>query len=146
MRRLACLLFALTAALVSCSRGKSTKVDPGHGSSPASGLSPEQAAQVLARVGDRPITVGDFVTALEHMDQFDRMRYQSAERRQELLEEMIDVMLLADEAREKGYDKDPLTQQEIREILRDAMLKTAQEGVPTPSAIPEDEVRNYYDA
>jgi peptidyl-prolyl cis-trans isomerase C len=145
MRRLACFLLALAAAVVACSRGKKANLDLQHGSSPVSGLTSEQAAQVLARVGDRPITVGDFVTALEHMDQFDRMRYQSAERRQELLEEMIDIMLLADEAREKGYDKDPLTQQELREILRDAMLKTAQEGVPGPGAIPEDEVRTYYE-
>jgi peptidyl-prolyl cis-trans isomerase C len=105
-----------------------------------------QAAQVLARVGDRTITVGDYVTALEHMDQFDRMRYQAPERRQELLNEMIDVLLLADEAREKGYDKDAITQQEIREILRDAMLKTSRDGLPTPGAIPDAEVRTYYDA
>jgi hypothetical protein len=59
---------------------------------------------------------------------------------------MIDVMLLADEAREKGYDKDPITQQEIREILRDAMLKKAREGAPAPNDIPEEEVRAYYDA
>ena len=53
-------------------------------------LTPQQAAQVLARVGDRTITLGDFEAALEHLDQFDRMRYQSPERRKELLGEMIE--------------------------------------------------------
>jgi parvulin-like peptidyl-prolyl isomerase len=144
MWRLACLLFALTAT-IACSRGKRLKAEQRE-TSAATGLSAEQSEQVLARVGEHVLTVGDYVTAVEHMDQFDRMRYQAAERRQELLDEMIDVMLLADEAREKGYDKDPLTGQEIREILRDAMLKAAHEGVPGPSAIPDDEVRNYYDA
>jgi len=108
-------------------------------------LTPEQSAQVLARVGDRTITLGDFEAALEHMDQFDRMRYQAPERRKELLGEMIDVMLLADEARAKGYDRDPVTQQDIREILRDAVLKRAREGVPQPNEIPEEEVRAYYE-
>lgn len=101
---------------------------------------------MLARVGGHTITLGDFEASLEHMDQFDRMRYQAPERRRELLGEMIDVMLLADEAREKGYDKDPVTQQEMREILRDAMLKKAREGAPTPAGIPAEEAHAYYDA
>ena len=110
------------------------------------GLTAEQSAQVLARVGERSITVGQYVAALEHMDQFDRMRYQAPERRQELLGEMIDIMLLADVAREKGYDKDAITQQEIREILRDAMLRKSHEGLPGPSEIPDVEVRADYEA
>jgi peptidyl-prolyl cis-trans isomerase C len=104
------------------------------------------ASQVLARVGDRTITLGDYVAALDHMDEFDRLRYEAPERRKDLLDEMIDVMLLADEARERGYDKEPGAEQEIREILRDAMLKKAREGAPAPSAIPEDEVRAYFEA
>jgi peptidyl-prolyl cis-trans isomerase C len=80
------------------------------------------------------------------MDQFDRIRYSAPARRRELLGEMIDVMLLADEAREKGYDKDPETQEEIRQVLRDALLKKAREGVPAPNDIPAEEVRAYYDA
>jgi hypothetical protein len=59
---------------------------------------------------------------------------------------MIDVTLLADEARAKGYDKDPATQQEIREILRDAVLKRARESAPAPADIPAPEVQAYFDA
>jgi peptidyl-prolyl cis-trans isomerase C len=109
-------------------------------------LTAEQAAKVLARVGDQTITLGDYVAALEHMDQFDRLRYQSPERRKELLTEMINVMLLAQEAKEKGYDKDPATQQELRAILRDAMLEQAHKGLPGPGEIPEADVHAYYDA
>jgi hypothetical protein len=58
---------------------------------------------------------------------------------------MIDVMLLADEARARGYDKDPVTQQEIREVLREAMLKKARADVPGPNEVPDDEVRVYYE-
>jgi parvulin-like peptidyl-prolyl isomerase len=126
----------------SCKRA----VPAGAGSDAAAGqLAPEEAAKVIARVGDRTITVGSYVAALEHMDAFDRMRYQSPERRKELLAEMVDVMLLADEARARGYDKDPLTEQEIREVLREAMLKKAREDVPAPSEIADDEVRLYYE-
>ncbi|MBX3228308.1 MAG: peptidyl-prolyl cis-trans isomerase [Labilithrix sp.] len=116
------------------------------GSSPTSLLTDKQAAQVLARVGDKTITLGDYTAALEHMDQFDRLRYQSPERRKELLDEMITVELLAQEATEKGYDKDPLAQQELRAVLRDAMLAEARKGAPTPADVPESEVRAWYEA
>lgn len=120
-------------------------LDAGDHAQPRS-LTPEQANQVLAKVGDKTITLGDFTAALEHMDQFDRLRYQSPERRKELLDEMINVELLAMEATAKGYDKDPLAQQELRAILRDAMLAEARKNVPTPTDIPEPEVRAYFEA
>jgi peptidyl-prolyl cis-trans isomerase C len=144
----ASLALALIAcAPSSCNAHKSAPAAAGDaGAAAAVGITPEQAAQELARVGDRTITVGDFVAALEHMDQFDRMRYQAPERRQELLAEMVDVMLLADVAHEKGYDQDPIAQQEVREILRDAMLKSVRGEVPAPGDIPEVDVRSYYDA
>jgi parvulin-like peptidyl-prolyl isomerase len=111
----------------------------------ASGLSPEEAAQVLARVGEHTITLGDFAAAVQHMDQFDRIRYSAPARRRELLSQMIDVELLADEAREKGYDKDPIAEQEVREILRDALLEKAREGSPAPNEVPAPEVQAYFD-
>jgi len=147
LRSAACVLaMALAASSAACSSCKAPSAQTDAGAAAVAGLTAEQAAQVLARVGDRTITLGDFAAALEHMDQFDRMRYQAPERRKELLHEMIDVMLLADEARAKGYDKDPETQQEVREILRDAYLQKARDGVPAPNDIPDDEVRAYYAA
>lgn len=151
MRPLGCIALAvlLASAVGGCSSCNDKALtenatDGGHATSAQ--LSPEQSAKVLARVGDVTITLGDYVAALEHMDQFDRLRYQSPERRKELLNEMIDVELLAQEATEKGYDKDPIAQQELRAILRDALLADARKGLPGPSDIPDDEVRAYYDA
>jgi hypothetical protein len=80
------------------------------------------------------------------MDQFDRLRYRAPERRRELLDEMIDVALLADEAQEHGYDRDPATQEALRQILRDAVLQQVREGSPKPAEIPDTEVRAYYEA
>jgi peptidyl-prolyl cis-trans isomerase C len=132
------------------SAGCKDKAGAGAGDAPShrtsEGLTSEQSAQVLAKIGDTTITLGDYAAALEHMDQFDRLRYQSPERRKELLNEMINVKLLAEEAHDKGYDKDPRTQEELRAVLRDAMLKEARKGAPAPADIPADEVRAYYDA
>ena len=57
-------------------------------------LSDEQRRAVLAKVGDRVITLGQFVETLERMDPFERARYQSPERRKQLLDQMIEVELL----------------------------------------------------
>ncbi len=149
-RRVLALALALAAgALAGCGscNEKALTTDPdagGHRSSTS--LTPEQSGKVLAKVGDHTITLGDYAAALEHMDNFDRLRYQSPERRKELLTEMINVELLAREATLKGYDKDPAAQQEIRAILRDAMLKEARKGAPVPADVPEAEVRAYFDA
>ncbi|MFO0758546.1 MAG: peptidyl-prolyl cis-trans isomerase [Byssovorax sp.] len=119
---------------------------PADSGPPLGGLSAKEAGQVLAKVDDHAITLGDFAKTLERMDQFDRLRYQTKERRRELLGEMIDVELLAAEARRRGLDKDPETQDQIRGILRDAMLAKAREGMPSPAQISADEVRAYYDS
>jgi DNA-directed RNA polymerase subunit F len=141
------LVMALTAtACSSCKSPSATATDAGSSATGSSELTPQQAAEVLARVGDRTITLGDFEATIARMDTFDRMRYQAPERRKELLSEMIDVMLLADQARADKLDQDPETQQEVRQILRDAVLKKAQEGVPKPDAITDAQVAAYYDA
>ncbi len=144
----AALAMAATACAPGCKSSPPSGERGGEAAPPSSTQSSGGPAptQVLARVGDRTLTLADFEAALDHMDQFDRLRYQAPDRRRELLGEMIDVMLLADEARARGYDQDPETQQELREILRDAMLAKAREGAPAPNDIAEGEVRAYFDA
>ena len=132
------------AGCKSCDNGSAENRDSGHAQSTS--LTPEQAKQTLAKVGDETITLGDYAAALEHMDQFDRLRYQSKERRKELLDEMITVKLLAKEATAQGYDKDPGAQQEIRAILRDSMLAEARKNAPVPADVPEPEVRAWFEA
>src|SRR5215471_15161835 len=109
------------------------------------GLTAEQAALVVAKVGERTITLGDYAATLERMDQFDRLRYQSPERRRELLEEIIDAELLAEDARQKKLDQTPETQQAVRQVLRDALLAEARHGLPAPADLPADEVRGYFE-
>ena len=136
---------ALFVVLVGCNEAP-LKPSPADAGSPITGLPADQAARTVAKVGDRTITLADFARTIERMDQFDRLRYQSKERRRELLEEMIDVELLAAEAKRLGLDKDPEATDAYRLILREAILDEAHKKVPTPAQIGEQEVRAYYDA
>jgi parvulin-like peptidyl-prolyl isomerase len=107
-------------------------------------LTQEQAAQVVARVGDRAITLGEYAAVLERMDRFDRLRYQSPDRRRDLLNEIIDVELLAEEAKRRGLDQQPETQQRMQQVLREEMLRAVRSRVPAPEQVAADEVRRYY--
>ncbi|HYO95256.1 MAG TPA: peptidyl-prolyl cis-trans isomerase [Polyangiaceae bacterium] len=108
-------------------------------------LTDEQAKQVLARVGDRSITLGEYAAALERMDPFERLRYQSADRRRLLLNEMVEIELLAQEARRRGLDRQPETQERLRQMLRDELLKEARRRAKSESEPGEAEIRKYYD-
>jgi parvulin-like peptidyl-prolyl isomerase len=137
----------LVAALASACGKKQDVPQPSASASASAGpLSPELAAKVLAKVGDRTITLGEYAATLERMDPFERLRYQSPDRRKQLLDEMIEVELLAQEARRRGLDKKPETEERLRQLLRDELLGDVKKGVPGPSEVPEQEVRAYYEA
>jgi peptidyl-prolyl cis-trans isomerase C len=109
-------------------------------------LSPELSARVLARVGDRTITLGDYAAVLAGMDRLERARYQTPERRKQLLDELIDVELLAREAERKGLAERPETQELVRQILRDEVFAELRDKQPPLAQIPAADVRAYYDA
>ena len=138
------LALAVAMGVTGCGGGENT--GSSSASAPPAGLTPEQASRVVARVGDKTITLGDYAAALERMDPFDRVRYQTTERRRELLKELVDLELLAAEAKRRGLDKKPVAQEALRQILRDALLDEVHKGLPTPTEIPVGEVREYYDA
>ncbi len=101
-------------------------------------------AKVLATVGSRAITVGDFLEALSSLDDVDRARFEAPARRKELLQALIETEALAQEAIAQGLDKTPAVAQELRAALRDAMLQEIHKTVPRPEALPEADVRAYY--
>jgi parvulin-like peptidyl-prolyl isomerase len=131
-----------------------TKASPSPGAAPSAsassaartGLTPELAGRVLAKVGNHEITLGEYAATLERMDPFERLRYQSPDRRKQLLDELIDLELLAGEARRRGLDQKPETQERVRQMLRDELLAEVRASVPTPNDISEADARRYYDA
>lgn len=113
---------------------------------PEGSLPPEQAARVLAKVGDRAITLGDFAAVLDRMNELDRLRYKTKERRRELLQDLIDIELLVQEAKRRDVDKRPEVEEALRLVLRDAMLSKVRGEAPAPAEIPQAEVDAYYAA
>jgi parvulin-like peptidyl-prolyl isomerase len=145
MKRAFCTLAVAAGLLVGACKGKEGAPAPAPGQGDVK-VGAEVEAKVLAKVGDRTITVGDFLEALASLDEIDRARYESPARRKELLDALIETEALAQEARKQGLEKDPAVAQELRMALRDAMLREIHRTVPRPEAIDAAEVRAYYDA
>ncbi|MCA9608115.1 MAG: peptidyl-prolyl cis-trans isomerase [Myxococcales bacterium] len=109
------------------------------------GLTEEQAAQVLAKVGDVEISVGDVANELASKGSFIRTRYQSPERRREFLDQMIRFELLAQEAERRGYDELPEVQRTRKQMLIRRFIADRFE-TDGPEAITDDQVREYYES
>jgi parvulin-like peptidyl-prolyl isomerase len=146
-RPTATVLLLSGLVVLACDEKAIDKGPPPAGSAaPAStGLSPELAQKPLATVGDRVITLGEFAATIDRMDQFERLRYQSVDRRRQLLDEIIKAELLAIEAKRRGLDQKPEVKERVRQILREDVMRQTRTEVTAPADIPESEVRAYYD-
>src|SRR5689334_4858258 len=87
------------------------------------GLTPEQAKQVLVKVGDTQITVGEFADRLGGQSPYLRARYNSPERRREFLDNMVRFELLALEAKKRGQEQQPDVERVRRQMMVQEMMK-----------------------
>jgi peptidyl-prolyl cis-trans isomerase C len=110
------------------------------------GLTEEQAGQQLAKIGDRVITVGEFADEIASKGPFLRARYNSPERRRELLDQMIRFELLAKAAEDEDFDQLPEVQRTRKQILIRRFLKREYEDRIQLSDVSDDDVRAYYEA
>lgn len=113
---------------------------------PLTGLSPAEDREVLAKVGEKPITLGDYARTLARMDEFERLRYQTPERQAELLDELVNTELLAQEAERRGLDKDPEYQAKLFLALRDERQAELRASLPPLESFSDAEVGTYYEA
>jgi parvulin-like peptidyl-prolyl isomerase len=143
-----CVLGQSGLWLLGCDESKPQQAPAaaGSGAGDPKHLSAELAGKVLAQVGARTITLGDYAATLERMDQFERLRYQTPERRKQLLDELINIELLAREAEKRGLDQQPETQERLRQLLREEVLRRRRETLPKLEDLPMGEVRAYYDS
>lgn len=149
-RRLAAILALSTLgsiALACSGEGEGSGTGGGSGEGPrVHGLTEEEAAQTLAKIGDHTITVGEFAEEIANKGPFLRTRYNSPERRRELLDQLVRFELLAQEADARGFDDAPEVQRTRKQILIRRFLKQEYEDRIQPTDITDAEVQAYYDA
>lgn len=103
-------------------------------------------AEVVARIGEQTITVGELEDMLNEAPGPVRQTYLAPARRREFLERMVTTYLLAAEARRQGVDRNPEVSASIRRILSQRLEQRAVLESVTPESIPQSEVTAYYQA
>ncbi len=135
-----CILFIVFTA--SCSRKGPEDKTVG---SRSEGADTSKKA-VLAKVGDKVITVADFEAELEALPEFTRSKLTTKEAKRKQLDKMIDEMLLMQEAERRGLSNDPDIQKKL-ENYRKRMIteKLYQAAAQTETPVSEEEIKKYYE-
>ncbi len=111
-----------------------------------SGLTPEQAAKVVAKVGDSTITVGDVTDQINRLSPYIRRRWSAPEKRKEFLDNLIRVELLSKEAERLGLGKDnPEVNRVVNQVMIRLMIKNDLEKEIIPSEIDEATLKKTYE-
>lgn len=135
---------SLVLLLAACGEDDEPK-DTGPAEEARHGLTPEQAAQVLVKIGDRTITVGEFADRLAEQSPYLRARYNSPERRREYLDNMIRFELMALEAERRNLDDLPEVERTRKQVMIQQMMKDRFEDQIQLSDITDEEIRRYYE-
>lgn len=143
------MLSILGSVALACSGGSEST--GGGGGAPSEGervhgLTEEERAATLAKVGDREITVGEFGEIVASKGPFLSVRYNSPERRRELLDQLVRFELLAHEADARGYDDLPEVRRARKQIVIRRFLKREYEDRFTPEDVSDADVAAYYEA
>ncbi|HEX4353300.1 MAG TPA: peptidyl-prolyl cis-trans isomerase [Polyangiales bacterium] len=146
------VIAGVTALGLACSSPKSADTKPAVETQqvpqmPSYGLTPEQSAQVLVKVGETKITLGEFAERLGNQLPYLRARYHSPERRREFLENMVRFELLAGEAEKRGYDKTDDVDRVRKQVMVQQMMQDLfDKGGIKLSDVSDAEIKAYYDA
>ncbi len=141
-KRAAIIVLAITVA--SCS--KKAEETPAEAEWPQNGLTEAQASEVLAKVGDRTITVGELADQLASQSPYLRARFESPARRKEFLDNLIRFELLIYEAKRRGYADKPEITRAKRNAMIQQLIKKEVDGPLEASEITEEEVKAIFDA
>ncbi len=109
------------------------------------GLTDEQRAMVVARIGDYEISLGDVERQLASQPAFARARYRSLDKKVEFLNNLVQFELLAREAQKKGYDTDPDVVLAMKRAMIQKFTATDLQKLVTASKITDTDVQRYYD-
>jgi peptidyl-prolyl cis-trans isomerase C len=113
---------------------------------PKHGLTEAQANEVLAKVGDRTITVGEFADLLASQSPYLQARFESPERRKEFLDNLVRYELLVYEAKRRGYADDPEVVRARRNIMIQELIKQEVDAPLESNEITDEEVQAAYEA
>lgn len=110
-----------------------------------SALSDKERGEVLAKVDDMVITVGEFTDRINKQSPYIRARYTSIERKKEFLQNLIRFEVLAKEAQKRGFDKDAEVVRTMKQVMIQKLTKDIIDNSVKLTDISDDELKKFYD-
>jgi peptidyl-prolyl cis-trans isomerase C len=111
----------------------------------ASSQKPEELAEMLAKIDDVVITVGDFQERINQQSPYVRARYTSLERKKEFLDNLVRFEVLAKEAQRRGLDKDAEVVRTMKQVMIQKLLKDEFDKLKIED-ISDEDCRKYFEA
>lgn len=109
-------------------------------------LTPEQRAVVLARIGERSITLGELEARLATESPVVRSQFSSVQKRKEYLQKFVQFEVLVAEAQRLGLDKDPDVVEAARQAMVRRFLQDEVKDDVKPELVSDADLKSYYDA
>jgi len=101
-------------------------------------------SQVVAKVDDAVITVGEVQDRINKQSPFVRARYTTTEKKKEFLDTLIRFEVMANEAERRGYDKDPEVLRVMKQQMISKFLQKDFESKLKVEDVPDADVEKYY--
>jgi parvulin-like peptidyl-prolyl isomerase len=105
-----------------------------------------ELGQVVAKVDDNVITVGDVQERINKQAPFIRSRYTTMDKKKEFLDNLIRFEVMAAEAQKRGYDKDPEVVRVMKQQMISKFLQKDFESKLKVEDVPDADVEKYYAA
>ena len=111
----------------------------------APGQKTQGSGEVLAKIDDVVISVGDFQNRINQQSPYVRARYTSLERKKEFLDNLVRFEVLAHEAKEKGLQNDDEVVRTMKQVMIQRLMKDQFDSAVKLDDISDAEVKTYYD-
>jgi peptidyl-prolyl cis-trans isomerase C len=138
---------AMVVLCIGCrSSSSSTGTPKATVTAPPSASTGADGTPVLAEFDGRVLTQRDFDERLSRQPPALRAQYRSVEARRRLLDDMVRLELLADEARRRGIDRSPEVRDRVSQLLAEELMNEVFATDIKTGDVSDGEVQAYYEA
>ena len=113
----------------------------------SAGAPPEASSggTVIATYAGKRFTTEDFRREVERLPPRSRAQLTTPERRRQFVDNFILNALLAEQGKEKGYDKDPEIVRQIDDLRQRLVVQRVMRDYQEAPTLTEEEIKAYYD-
>lgn len=104
----------------------------------------KRRGQALATYHGGQVTVAELEDQIAHQNAFMRSHYKDKANLKELLDKTLQFALMSDEAARRGYDKDELVRQSVKQNAVQQLMKVELDEKLSAASIPKPEIEKYY--